>query len=324
MKKIFFLATLFVVGIMLLTPMTFSAEKFPSREITLICPWAPGGGTDTVSRALTKNAKKYFGVEVNVVNRTGGGGAIGVTAVAQSRPDGYTVGMMDYNTQAMYVQGQTRYTYFGKGLEPLCLINPTSLVISVRSSDDRFKTLHDFVNLAKQKPKTVTVALTLVGDNYHQVLGLFAREYGFEVTVVPFGSAAINRSAMIGGHVDAVITDINEMLPFYKTGEARLLGYTADERHPKFPDVPTFKELGYGKIRGGNNRIIALPAGVPNDRKAILKEGFRGCFNDPDFRALMDELTLVAVWKEGDELQNLIKEYTNNMMVVLKEIGLIK
>ena len=129
-----------------------NAADFPSKDITMVCPWSAGGGTDTVARALAKSAKKYLGVNVNVVNKTGGGGVVGQTAVGQAKPDGYTVGMLCDPNHSYFLQGKTKFGFYN-GLEPLCMVNWSNTACSVRADDKRFPDFQGLCRIRQEKPR---------------------------------------------------------------------------------------------------------------------------------------------------------------------------
>jgi len=322
MKRTVLVLAIFLSGLLIIAPSSGMAGKFPSKDITLVCPWSAGGGTDTVARALVKNAKKYFGVNVNVVNKTGGGGVVGQTAVAQARKDGYTVGLLADPNHSYYLQGKTKFGFY-KGLDPLCMVNWSMTACSVRTDDERFPDFKVFVEKARKNPGQLTCAISGVGGPWHMTMAIFAKKNNLEFTWVPFGGAAKSRAAMIGGHTDFTVTGIDEMLPFYQSKQANIIAYFAPERHKAFPDVPTATELGY-PLASGTFRLITLPEGVSAENKATLLKGFESCFNDPEFKALMKKLGLVPYWKAEDDLKQIIQETDTNLKIGLKAVGLIK
>ena len=322
MKKYVVLFALAVCVGFVLLPEISAQAGFPDKDITMVCPWSAGGGTDAVSRALAKNAKKYLGVNVNVVNKTGGGGVVGQTAVGQAKADGYTVGMLCDPNHSYYIQGKTKFGFYN-GLDPLCMVNWSNTACSVRADDNRFPDFKAFVEHAKKNPGQMTCAISGPGGPWHLTMASFAVKNDLQFIWVPFGGAAKSRTAMIGGHTDFTVTGIDEMLPFYESKQAHIICYFAEKRHPKFSDVPTATELGFPHV-GGTFRMVTLPVGVPADRKKILLEGFRKCFADEDFVSLMEKLGLIAVWKEGDDLKATIEQTAEDMKVGLKAIGLIQ
>src|SRR5574341_1569420 len=132
-----------VLAIALALPITAAAAGFPERDITLVVPWAAGGGTDTRARTLVKNGKKYFGVNINVVNRVGGSGAVGMDSVAKARPDGYTVGVITFNLSAYRLIGMSDLSF--RDFDPIALLNRSQACLSVKA-DSPFKTLKDLVD----------------------------------------------------------------------------------------------------------------------------------------------------------------------------------
>ena len=164
-KKIATIST-FVALIMVFAFYNPAAAKFPAKDITLICPWSAGGGTDTVSRALVKNAKKYFGVNVNVVNKTGGMGAIGMGAAANARPDGYTVGMITFQLSTYRSMGLAKLSY--RDFNLIQLVNQSPAAISV-AADSKWKSLKQLMDYAKKNPGIVTVGHSGAGGGGHEL-----------------------------------------------------------------------------------------------------------------------------------------------------------
>ena len=138
-KKIGFVLMVAALFVVFIVP-SVTAADFPAKDITLICPWSAGGGTDTISRALVKNAKKYFGVNVNVVNKTGGMGTIGMGGAASARPDGYTVGMITFHLSVYRLMGLADLSY--RNFNLIQLVNRSPASISV-GADSKFKDLRE-------------------------------------------------------------------------------------------------------------------------------------------------------------------------------------
>ena len=124
-----------VLALVLVLPSPAPAASFPDRDITLVVPWAAGGGTDTLARTLAKNAKKYFGVNINVVNRVGGTGVVGMNSVATSKPDGYTVGLVTFHLSAYRLMGLSELSY--RDFDLIALLNRSPAGLSVKA-DSQF------------------------------------------------------------------------------------------------------------------------------------------------------------------------------------------
>ncbi|MBW2149358.1 MAG: tripartite tricarboxylate transporter substrate binding protein [Deltaproteobacteria bacterium] len=296
------------------------AAKFPSKDIKLIVPWSAGGGTDFVGRALMKNAKKYFGVNVAVINMPGAGGITGATAIAQSRPDGYTVGIQGQYLTSKWLQGVTEYNI--SSFDNLMIVNRGPACIAVRS-DSKYKTIKDLLEDAKAHPGVVTMSIAGVGGAWHlAAVGLFVK-MGIKVKFVAYQGAAPARASMLGGHVSSVSCGISELYSFYKSKEVRILASCSAERHPRFPDVPTLIEQGY-QHQAYVIRFLSAPKGVPKDRFQILQEGFKKCYNDPDFIKLMDKRGFGRFLLMGKEFDDFIEADMKEQVMALKEIGMLK
>jgi len=300
---------------------TSAHAAFPERDITLIVPWAPGGGTDTVARTLVKNAKKHIGVNVNVVNRTGGTGAIGMQAAAQARPDGYTLGLVTLHLSSYRLMGVSQLSY--RDFEPLMLINRSPAAFVVRT-DSQFKDMKTLVDYAKANPGVVTVANSGAGATPHLTTMQLAKQQGLKFTMVPFDGAAPARTALLGGHVTLLATGADEVLQFYKTKQMRFLSIMNEQRHPAFPDAPTLAESGYG-LDGLilDWRGVAAPKGTPVEIQNALKSGFKKMAEDPEFIELMDKLALPRAILEGDQFTAFLAGMEKSLEPALEQAGLI-
>lgn len=312
-----------LAAILFTTVATGSAwAKFPERDITLIVPWAPGGGTDSVARTLVKNARKYMGVNVNVTNRVGGTGVVGMQAASQAPPDGYTLGLITFHLSSYKLMGVSALTY--REFEPIALLNrsPTAFLVK---TDSQFKTLKDLVDYAKQNPGAVTVANSGAGAIPHLTAMIVAKQAGAKLTMVPFDGGAPARTAVVGGHATLLAANAEEVLQFYKSKQLRFLSINSDQRHATFPDAPTIAEAGF-PVQGLllDWRGLAAPKGTPADVLATLREGFRKMADDPEYQRLMDELALPRVYLEGQEFWNFLGNLEKVLEPALGDAGLLK
>ncbi len=299
-----------------------SAQDFPNKDITLIVPWSAGGGTDTIARALVKNAEEHIGVNVNVVNQTGGGGVVGMTAAKLARADGYSVGMITFGLSTYKLMGLSDISY--RDYELIQLLNQSSAAISVRSKSE-WTTLGELIEFAQANPGEVSLGHTGAGGAWHLSAASLGVLHDAEFNFIPFDGGAPTRAAMLGGHVDAVATGIDEVKQLYDAGEVRILAVNALERHPAFPDVPTLEEAGY-KIDAPvlDWRGLALPQGVPEDRVAIIEEGFKKMFEDPEFVAFTEEVGLALVYEDAEGYESFLANMEEVLAPTLDAVGLLK
>jgi len=319
MRKPGFTVTL-LLAVMLIAP-AVTIAAFPERDISVIVPWAAGGGTDALARTLVKNGKKYFGVNVNVVNRVGGAGGTGMGSVANAKPDGYTVGVITDYLSLYRLLGMSELSY--RDFELIALLNRSPAAISVRA-DSPFKSLKDMMEYAKLNPGVLTVAHAGPGQAWHLAVGSLAMKYAIKFTYVPFDSSAPVRTALLGGHVSVATTGIDEVLQFYKTKQLHLLAVNSPNRHPVFPDVPTFAEAGYpieNPIFAW--RGLAVAKGTPPDVLKVLRDGFRKAAEDPDYVKLMDELALPRTYLEAEQFAEFLAATEKSLAPVLDSVGLL-
>ena len=215
---------------------------YPEKDITIIVLWSAGGSTDTIARSLVKNAKHYIGVNVNVVNKTGGQGVVGMNATKMARPDGYTAGMITFGLSAYRLMGLSDISY--RDYELLQLLNQSSVAISVNKGS-QFTALDDVIQYSKANPGTVTLGHTSPGAAWHLSSASLGVMHDVEFNYIPLAGGAPTRSALLGGHVSLAATGIDEVKDLYEAGEVNILAVNAATRHPAFPNVPTLAEAGY-------------------------------------------------------------------------------
>ncbi len=322
MLRRFCLVFVGVLTVALILPSWVPAAGFPERDITLVCPWSAGGGTDTLARTLVKNAKKYFGVNVNVVNKVGGTGAVGMNSVATGRTDGYTVGVITFNLSTYRMIGLAELSY--KDFDLIALLNRSPAGFSVKT-DSQFKTLKELVEYAKANPGVVTVGHSGPGQPWHLSAALLAVSHNLKFTFVPFDGAAPTRVALVGGHITMASSGMDEVLQFYKTKQVRILAAVTPTRNPFFPDVPTVAEAGY-PIENPifDWRGLGVAKGTPPEVLKVLRDGFRKAAEDPEYIKLMDELTLPRAYMEYDKFGEFLARLEKSVEPVLDMVGLLK
>lgn len=319
-KRVGFIAAMIGMCLAVALPNVMAAD-FPTKDITLICPWAAGGGTDTLARALVKNAKQFLGVNVNVVNKTGGMGAVGMGDGANTRPDGYTVTMITTQLSTYRMMGLAELSY--RDFDLLMLLNRSAGVIAVKA-DAPWQTMKNLMEYAQANPGKLTVGHTGAGGAWHLAMASLATTNGVEFTYVPFDGAAPSRTALLGGHVDVVPAGVDELLQLYQSGQIRLLAIAADERHPAIPDVPTYAEAGYPSDFISDWRGLAVSKGTPPEILDVLVKGFKQCFEDPEFEALAAELAIPLVYKDPDEFETFLINMEKTLEPALKAVDLLK
>ncbi len=321
MKKIAW-ALMLAFIILAIFPQSGLAQKFPAKDITLIVPWAAGGGTDTIARTLVKNAKKYFGVNVNVVNKTGGLGAVGMGAVAAAAPDGYTVGVITFHLSNYRMMGLADLSY--RDFSLIQLINREGACASV-AYNSKFQTLKDLIDFAKKNPGVVTAGHAGAGSVQHLSLASLGLRENIKFVHVPFDGSAPARTAVVGGHVTVAVTTISEVLQLYRAKQVKVLYLDDEKRHWLFPDVPTIAEAGYPNPNIIYDwRGLGAPKAVPADRMKVLIAGFKKCFDDPEFQKMAYDLGLATVYLDSKAFEKFLANAEEIHRPALKAVGLLK
>ena len=278
-----------MVGLMTAFGAVAAQAEFPERPLTMIVAFSPGGGTDVAARSLVPFIEQYLGGSITVVNRPGAGGEVGFTALAQSEPDGYTIGFLNTpNLITIPISRDTRYEI--DDLSPIAVVVDDPGGFQVRA-ESPFETLDDLVEHARENPNAVTYGTTGIGSDDHLAALAFQRQAGIEMTHVPFPGAAAGRAALLGGHITLGVFNMSEAVSFIEEGTVRSLGQMASERWSEAPDVPTFTEQGFD-IVGGSTRGIGAPAGVPEDILAQIASAVEQAINDPEFQKVAAEQAL--------------------------------
>ncbi len=278
---------------------------FPKKPITLIVPYSAGGGTDAVSRALASAAEKHLGQSVGVVNKTGGGGAVGMGEGANSKADGYTMTMVTVELTMLPHLGLSPITY--EDFKPVAQINfdPSSIAVA---ADAPYQTLEELVAYAKENPGKVRIGNGGTGANGHLAASAFEKSVGVEFNHVPFDGSAPALTALLGGHVEAASIQPPEALPYVESGDMKVLGIMTSDRLDIIPDTPTFAEAGFDLGEVGVWRGVAVPKDTPDEVVAVLSEAFTKAAQEPEFIEFMESNGLGLKIQGSEDFQKLMEE----------------
>ena len=222
---------------------TLAAEaqnRYPTKPVRLIVPFAPGGGTDIVARALSKNLTAAFGQSVVVDNRAGGGGTIGAETTVRAAPDGYTLAMVSGSYGANAALFKLSYDPIND-ITPISLIGETGFLVSLHPSVQA-KTIPELITLAKAKPNSLNYASTGTGGITHLATELFDIMAGTKMTHVPYKGTGPAITDVLGGQVQLIFGALPAMVPQHKAGRLRGIAVTTGKRVATLPDVPTVGE----------------------------------------------------------------------------------
>jgi tripartite-type tricarboxylate transporter receptor subunit TctC len=255
------------------------AQQFPTKEVQIIVPYAAGGATDLVFRALAATSQKYLGNAVVVVNKPGGGGAVGVTDAMRAKPDGYTLLTAITPLTILPHQVKTAFTY--RDFEPIINVVQDPVMFQVRA-DAPWKTLKEFLDYARANPGLITVGNSGAGGGVHLIALAFEKAAGVKFNHIPFAGGGPSVTALLGGHVNAVSVSPPEGIPHVKAGKLRIIALFSEQRMADFPNVPTVREQGVD-FAMGQWRGLAAPKGTPPEVIRALHDAFKKGMEDPSF-----------------------------------------
>src|SRR5215204_3356730 len=221
-----------------------TAREYPSRPVTFVVPFAPGGSTGLIARIIGQKLEQRLGKPFIVDHRAGGGGVIGVTQVAHGAPDGYTIMMASSTALAINVNVRKTLPYDPhKDITPIALLARMPYVLVV-NPDLPVQSVADLVKLAKDKPGQLSFASVGPGTIHHLNAEMFKSIFGLDVVHVPYKGTAPALQDVVGGHVQFMFADAPPTKPLIEGGKVRALGVTTLERVAALPDVPPLAEVG--------------------------------------------------------------------------------
>ena len=300
------------------------AQSYPSRPITMVVPWGAGGGTDATARIVAALMEKEMGQPVNVVNRTGGNGVVGHSAIATAPADGYTIGMITVEISMMHWAGLTELN--PKDYTPLSLMNIDPGAVTVRT-DSPYKNVNDLLNTIKANPGKFKASGTGQGGIWHLALAGMLKDQKMDVSAapwVPSNGAAPAMNDLAAGGIEFVTCSLPEARALIDAGKARPLAVMATQPSALYPNVPTLKAATGSNWTIGAWRGIAGPKGLPADVQAKLGTVLKKIYDSQDYQGFMQQRGFGVVYADSKGFEQFMAKGDADMGVVMKSLGLAK
>ena len=270
-----------------------TAQTYPTRPVTVVVGFAPGGGTDTVARVMQRKLGEYLGQSIVVENRAGAGGIIGADVVAKAAPDGYTILLATIAALAVAPHLNSKLPYNPlRDFAPISMATVSGNVLVVHPSLPA-KTIAEYVKEANTRPGGLPYGSSGVGSAGNLAGELFRLTAKANLIHVPYKGGGPAMSDLLGGQIPSVFASATTATPQVKAGKLRALGTTAGKRSPTLPDVPTIAEQGYPGYEATNWYAFVAPAKTSKDVVARLNREIVKTLNDPE--------THDAIFKQGEE-----------------------
>ncbi|OZI54195.1 Bug family tripartite tricarboxylate transporter substrate binding protein [Bordetella genomosp. 5] len=298
MKK---LLCTFALGLAVVAPTLAHADTWPSKPVTLLVPFPPGGSTDLIARTVGAKLQAKFGASFVTENRPGAGGTVGTAQAKRAAPDGNTILV---SSLGPFVIGP--HLVKEAGYDPLkdfdyitvAVQAPNVLVVNANS---KFRSVQEVLDYQKANPGKMTYASAGNGTSDHLTAELFWQETGTQATHVPYKGGAPAIVDLLGGQVDASFSNINTCLTHVQSGKLRALAVTGPQRSPLLPDVPTMAELGFKGVTVTSWQAFAAPKGIPTDIRDKLRGAIVDALNDPTVKPKLLELGFEVVGNTPEE-----------------------
>jgi tripartite-type tricarboxylate transporter receptor subunit TctC len=316
-----------IAGLALALPLgALAQESFPSRPITVVAPFPPGGVADLTARPVAAALEKVLRNPVGVVNKTGAAGAVGMQYVATSKPDGYTLllalSSISIIPEADKIFGrQPAFTV--DQFAPIALVSADPTILVVRA-ESPWKTAQEFIDDARRRPGQISYSSSGIYGTLHMAMELLSHGAGLKLRHIPSAGAGPALNAILGGHVDALASGPAVILPHVKAGKLRALAGWGDRRVASLPEIPTFKELGFPEVEFYIWAGLFAPRGTPEPVLSRLREATRAAVAEPQFRAAMDKLETPIAFKQGSEFQAFFDADARRLADGVRKVGKIE
>ena len=262
-----------------------SAQNYPSKSITLVAPFAPGGNVDIVARALAQSLSQTLGQSVTVDNRAGAGGSIGSSYVSHADPDGYTLLVATTNTISVLPYMLKNPPYQPNQFQPVGLAAISPLIMVVRADDNRFPNAGALIAAAKKSPGLVSVGHSGLGTSNNIAILRIEDTAKVNFNVIPYKGSAPALTDLIGGQLDFMIDQLSSSKPFIDSGKLKILAVLSKERDPSTPTAPTFLEATNIDVQANTISGLLAPPKTPASIIGVLNSALVKAAQDPTYKA---------------------------------------
>ncbi|OVZ54263.1 hypothetical protein CDO44_26275 [Pigmentiphaga sp. NML080357] len=295
------------------------AQSWPEKPVRIILPGPPGSSPDRITRLLAEQLNKKWKQPVVVENRPGGTTRIGAEIVARAAPDGYTL------LSTFVSHGMVKLLYPETPYDPITDFAPVVQLVDTETtlvvrSDSPYKTLQEMIEGVKKRGRPLGIGNFGTGSSFHFYSLILGQGAGIDVLPVPYKGEALSLSDMIGGHVEASFNSVGTAIPHIREGRVRALAVLAPKRSRVLPDVPTFLELGFPRLRAGGWFGVLAPAGTPKPVIDKIRTDIQSILREPDVTKWLRDQGLEPTFesseafgesmkREAVEWEKLIKEF---------------
>jgi tripartite-type tricarboxylate transporter receptor subunit TctC len=308
-------------GLVLLSMQPAAAEDYPTRPISIIVPFPPGGSSDIVMRVIAQKASEGLKQPIIIDNRAGAAGNVAAIAIKHATPDGYLLMMGHTGTHAI---NATLYTNLA--FDPVKDFTPIAPLIAFNNilmvpKESPAKSMADLVALAKSKPEGLSYGSQGIGTGGHLLGVLFAKEAGIKLLHVPYRGISPAVTDAVAGRVDLLFSSYISAAGYVEGGQLRMLAITGEKRHPRIPDVPTTAEAGYPEVQMTQWFGLFGPAGMPQPIVDKLNAEFVKAMQSDDVKSKLEPQASVLIPGPPKALSDLVSRDLVRLGKVVKDSG---
>ncbi|NKE45695.1 tripartite tricarboxylate transporter substrate binding protein [Roseomonas frigidaquae] len=301
-------------------------SDFPSRAMTMVVAFPPGGQADLAARPTASAMEKILGQSVVVQNRGGAAGAIGNAHVARSAPDGYT-SLMALSSLAVIPEAEKLFgrtpPYTVDQFAPIALVNADPTMLAVPASAP-WQTMEEFIAAAKARPGEIPYGSSGTYGTLHVAMEMLAAAAGFRALHVPFSGAGPAITALLGGQVQALASAPGTLTQHVRSGRVRVLGCWGKDRVAAFPDVPTFMEKGFSEVEFYIWAGLFVPAATPAPVQQKLRDAVRQAVRDPQLVAAFTAAGAPVAYLDAPEFSRFFAEDSARLLRAVARIGKVE
>ena len=300
--------------------------NWPTRNVIMIVPFPPGGQADLAARPVAAALERILGRAVVVENRGGAGGAVGNAAAAKAEPDGYTI-LMTLSSLAVLPEADRLFgrtpAYEVTQLAPVArvLADPTLLAIPASAP---WRTLQELVDDAKRRPGAIPYGSSGPYGTLHVSMEMLATEAGIKLLHVPYRGAGPAVTGLLAGQIQALASAPGVLKPHVEAGTMRVLANWGGQRVPSFPDLPTFKELGYPNVEFYIWAGLFVPKGVPEPVTTRLREAMRQAMSDPEVTKTFENAGSPPAYQDAPDFARFVEADSARLIAAVRKIGKVE
>jgi tripartite-type tricarboxylate transporter receptor subunit TctC len=314
-----------ILGLLPLASGAAAQEPYPTRPVTIVAPYPPGGAADLTARPFAPALERALKQPVVVLNKPGAGGAVGTQSVAVAKPDGYTILLTVFSIstipEADRQAGRTP-TFTRDQFVPVARLNadPTLLMVP---ADAPWKSVKDLVEDAKKRPNEIIYASAGPYTVAHMAVEVFMQAAGIKLRHLPTTGGGPAMTAVLGGHASLAMLSTGAVTPQVKGGKVRVLANSGAKRLAAFPELPTLKELGYD-VEVYLWTGLFTPKDVPAHALKTLREATRQAVQDAEFKAASEKMQMPIAYQDMDEFKAWWEKDTEMLVAAIKRMGKVE